>query len=119
MNTIEGSQTKLKQFNETVVNIGTLNGNIAANASCNAANGSIFTLTADGNVTLSEIPNAVAGSSFTFKITQDGTGSRLLTSTFKFAGGNSTLSTGAGNIDVISVVYDGTDYLASLTNDYK
>ncbi len=119
LNTIEGSQTKLKQFNETVVNIGTLNGNIAANASCNAANGSIFTLTADGNVTLSEIPNAVAGSSFTFKITQDGTGSRLLTSTFKFAGGNSTLSTGAGNIDVISVVYDGTDYLASLTNDYK
>jgi len=107
----------LKQFNETVVALGNQSGNVSANI--DAVNGSIFTMTAVGNVTINTIPNAQAGSSYTLKITQDGTGSRTLSSSFKYLQGNSTLSTGAGNIDVISVVYDGTDYLASLTHDYK
>ena len=37
----------------------------------------------------------------------------------KFASGNKTLSAAAGAIDVINVVYDGTDYLASLTNGFS
>jgi hypothetical protein len=53
------------------------------------------------------------------KIKQDGVGSHALTSSMKFLGGNATLSTGANDIDVISVLYDGTDYLASLSHDYK
>ncbi len=75
-------------------------------------------MTVTGGITISEIPNAQAGSSYTIKITQDGTGSHALTSTFKYAGGDKTLSTAGGSIDVISVVYDGTDYLASLTKAY-
>ena len=109
--------TSLKQFNETVVALGNQSGNVSANI--DAVNGSIFTMTAVGGVTINTIPNATAGSSYTLKITQDGTGSHALTSSFLFAGGTKTLSTGAGNVDVISVVYDGTDYLASLTTDYK
>ena len=70
-------------------------------------------------ITISQIPNADAGSSYTIKITQDGTGSRALTSTFKFAGGDKTLSTAAASIDVINVVYDGTDYLATLSKAYS
>jgi len=108
---------KLKQFAETVVALGNQSGNVSANI--DAVNGSIFTMTANGALTINSIPNAQAGSSYTLKITQDGTGSRTLSSSFKYLGGNATLSTGAGNIDVISVVYDGTDYLASLTHDYK
>jgi hypothetical protein len=107
----------LKQFNETVVALGNQSGNVSANI--DAVNGSIFTMTAVDTITINSIPNAQPGSSYTLKITQDGTGSRTLSSSFKYLGGNATLSTGAGNIDVISVVYDGTDYLASLSHDYK
>ena len=115
--TISG-HTALKGFNETVVALGSQSGNIAALAAFNAANGSIFTMTATGGIEISQIPNAVAGSSYTLKITQDGTGSHALTSTFKYQGGDKTLTTAAGNTDVISVVYDGTDYLATLSKDY-
>jgi hypothetical protein len=114
---VQGDNTVLKKFNETVVALGDQSGDISS--SLNANTGTIFTVTATGGITINSIANAVAGTSATIKITQDGTGSHALTSSFKFAGGNSTLSTGASNIDVISVVYDGTDYLASLTNDYK
>ena len=107
---------ELKQFNETVVALGNQSGNISA--SINAVNGSIFTLTATGGITFNSIPNAQAGSSYTIKVTQDGTGSHALTSTMKFAGGDKTLSTAGGSIDVINVVYDGTHYLATLSKAY-
>jgi hypothetical protein len=54
----------------------------------------------------------------TIIITQDGTGSHALTSSWKFADGEKTLSTAGGAIDVISVFYDGTTYYASLTKAY-
>jgi len=117
--TLTPTKTVLKQFNETVVALGNQTGNIAAQAAFNGANASIFTLTATDAITISQIPNADAGSSYTIKITQDGTGSRALTSTFKFAGGDKTLSTAAASIDVINVVYDGTDYLATLSKAYS
>jgi len=37
----------------------------------------------------------------------------------KFAGGNKTLSTAANAIDVLSIFYDGTDYLASLGTNFS
>ena len=115
---IENTNIKLKQFGETVVALGNQSGNIAAVAGFNAANASIFSLTATGGITISQIPNVVEGGSYTIKVTQDGTGSHALTSTFKFAGGDKTLSTAGGSIDVINVVYDGTDYLATLSKAY-
>jgi hypothetical protein len=83
-------------------------------------NSSVITLTATGDITIntSGFSNAVAGRSMTIIITQDGTGSRLLTSDLKFAGGNKTLSTTAGAIDIINVFYDGTNFLASLVKGY-
>jgi hypothetical protein len=51
-------------------------------------------------------------------LTQDGTGSRLLTSDLKYAGASKTLSTAASAIDVINIFYDGTNYLASLVKGY-
>ena len=107
----------LKSFQETVVDLGTTNGDISSSVDANQ--GSIFTMVANGAVTFNSIANVSAGSSFVVKIKQDVTGGHALTSSMLFLGGNATLSTGANDIDVISVLYDGTDYLASLSHDYK
>jgi len=65
------------------------------------------------------ISNMVAGQSIMIIITQDGTGSRTGTFTsVKFPGGAPTLSTGGGDIDVISVFYDGTNYLGNIAQDF-
>ena len=114
---VQGDNTVLKKYNETVVNLGSVSGD--QSSALNATNGSIYTLTATGGITINTIANAVAGTSMMIKIIQDGTGSRALTSSMKFASGNKTLSAAAGAIDVINVVYDGTDYLASLTNGFS
>ncbi len=107
----------LKSFQETVVDLGTTNGDISSSVDANQ--GSIFTMVANGAVTFNSIANVTAGSSFVVKIKQDVTGGHALTSSMLFLGGNATLSAGANDIDVISVLYDGTDYLASLSHDYK
>jgi hypothetical protein len=84
----------------------------------NAANGSIQTITLTGNVTFSAFTSPVSGQTITLVITQDGTGSRTLTSTMKFAGGAKTLSTAAGAIDILTVSYIGTTYYASLAKGF-
>ena len=111
-----GANVVLKKFNETKVDLGSVSGD--QSSALNATNGSIYTLTATGGITINTIANAVAGTSMTIIITQDGTGSHALTSSMKFAGGDKTLSTAGGSIDVISVFYDGTTYYASLTKAY-
>ena len=114
--TIAGATTTLKKFNETVVALGNQSGDISA--SLNATNGSIYTVTATGDITINTIANAVAGTSMRIIITQDGTGSRLLTSSMKFEGGSKTLTTAGGSIDIIDVFYDGTNYFAVLSKAY-
>lgn len=84
----------------------------------NAADGSIRTITLTGNVTFSAFTSPVSGQTITLIITQDGTGSRTLTSTMKFAGGSKTLSTAANAIDILTVSYIGTTYYASLVKGY-
>ena len=83
-----------------------------------AANGSIQTVTLTGNVTFSAFSNPVSGQTITLIITQDGTGSRTLTSTMKFAGASKTLSTAASSIDILTVSYIGTTYYASLAKAF-
>jgi hypothetical protein len=90
----------------------------AATITPDAADGSIRTITLTGNVTFSAFTNPVSGQSITLIITQDGTGSRTLTSTMKFAGASKTLSTAAGSIDILNVSYIGTTYYASLIKGY-
>lgn len=85
----------------------------------NVANGNNQTVTLTGNVTFSAFASPVAGQSLTLFVTQDATGSRLLTSTMLFAGGTKTLSTTANAVDIIVVFYDGTNYWASLSKDFK
>ena len=113
---IAGATTILKKFNETVVALGNQSGDISA--SLNATNGSIYSVTATGDITINTIANVVAGTSMRIIITQDGTGSRLLTSSMKFEGGSKTLTTAGGSIDIIDVFYDGTNYFAVLSKAY-
>jgi hypothetical protein len=84
----------------------------------NLATGTIHKITASSNFTFNGFTNPIAGQSGTIIITQGTGGSKLMTSTMKFAGGVKTLSTAAGAIDIISVFYDGSVYYASLTKGY-
>ena len=104
----------LDAFNETLP----ANANTSTSISPDVSLGTIFRYTANANFTFNSLANAVAGTSATVIITQDATGSRLLTSTMKFAGASKTLSTAAASIDIIGVFYDGTTYYASLTKGY-
>lgn len=83
------------------------------------ANGSNQSITLTGNVTFNAFANPIAGQSLTLLVTQDSTGGRTLTSSMKFAGGTKTLSTSANATDIIVVFYDGTNYWASLSKDFK
>jgi hypothetical protein len=83
-----------------------------------ATSATVFKMTLTGNVTLSALANVATGTNAAFVISQDATGSRLLTSTMKFAAGAKTLSTQTNAIDLITIFYDGTNYLAALSKGY-
>ena len=102
-------RTVIKDLTETVHSL-----TYGATITPDVANGTVQKVTLTGNVTFSAFSNPVTGQSLTLIVTQDGTGSRTLTSTMKFSGGLKTLSTVAASIDIITVFYDGTDYYASL-----
>ena len=93
-------------------------GNTSGTLSVDATSATIFTMTLTGNLTMNAITNVVTGTNATFVITQDGTGGRTLTSSWKFAGGAKTLTTVATATDMISVFYDGSTYYASLSRGF-
>jgi hypothetical protein len=111
--TFSAATTTLDDIRETVAAL-----TYGATITPNAADGSIRTITLTGNVTFSAFTSPVSGQTITLIITQDGTGSRTLTSTMKFAGGSKTLSTAAGAIDILTVSYIGTTYYASLAKGF-
>jgi hypothetical protein len=105
--------TNRLNYNEAVHSLGTTSGTIAPNA----ADGNVQTITLNGNLTLNAFTSPVAGQSITLIVNTGGT-SRTLTSSMKWAGGEKTLST-TNTTDIISVFYDGTNYWASLSKDFK
>jgi hypothetical protein len=60
------------------------------------------------------------GQNITLIITQDATGSRIMTpnGVYRFAYGVKTLSTTASSIDMLSIFYDGSNYLCNLVKGY-
>ena len=54
----------------------------------------------------------------TLMLTQDSTGNRTLTSSMKFAGNFKTLSITTASIDMISILYDGSNYYATLNKGF-
>jgi len=109
-----GSALNVKGFVETVA----ASANTGTSIAPNAITGTIYNYTANSNFTFDGFTSPVAGQSATVIITQDATGSRIMSSTMKFAGGSKTLSTAPGAIDMICILYNGTTYLASLAKGY-
>ena len=82
-------------------------------------NGNVQMITLNGDITISSISNIDRGQSLTLILVQDGTGGRSLTSTMKFAGGAKTLTPSANAIDVMSIFYTGSTYIASLSTNFS
>ena len=84
------------------------------------ANGSVQKITLTGNITINALGGTpAAGDSVTLIIVQPSSGNYTLTSTMKFAGGTKTLSTTSNYIDVVTIYYDGTNYLANLATNFS
>lgn len=115
---ITACEPTLIDYAETIYSIGN-SGSGTVTPDIN--NGNVQTVTATGNFTLALPSNIKTGSSLTLIITQDATGSRTCTfnASYKFAGGSKTLSTAANSIDVVSIFYDGSRYLASLGTNFS
>ena len=75
------------------------------------------TLDTSATFTLS---NMTAGQSVSIIVTQDGTGTRTgAFSGVKFPSGVvNSLSTGANDIDIVNIFYDGTNYYGSVLRDF-
>lgn len=101
---------------EKTANIGAVSGAVTINGNT----GPIQRATLVGNITINttNLTNFSTGESVTLVLTQDGVGSRILTSNLKYAGASKTLTTTAAGIDTISITYDGTNYLAALVKGY-
>ena len=90
----------------------------ASSITIDPKDGSIQSVTLGTSATFT-MSNFDSGNSVTLIITQDGSGSRTGTFTsVKFPGGAPTLSTGANDIDVVTIVYDGTNYLGNIAQDF-
>lgn len=97
-------------------------GNAGSTFTPNYSLGSIQSLTANMNFTLTVPSNIPPGGSLTLIITQDATGSRLMTANtaYKFAGeGFKTLSTAANSIDMMNIFRASATYYVTLTTGYK
>lgn len=77
LSAILDGNVKLKQYSETVVDAGTVNGNI----SLDAAQGTLFYGTISGDITGISVSNFNEGSSLTLVLTQDGVGNNNLDTT--------------------------------------
>ncbi len=95
----------------------------AANIAINLNENNFYSVTLAGNRTLDNPTNVTPGQSGCIFITQDGSGSRTLAfgSFYDFAGGSApTLSTGAGEVDVLSyVVRSSTSIICTLANNFS
>ena len=96
-------------------------GNISGSVTPDIINGTIQKFTLTGNITLNPPVNLAVGQSFTMILKQGTGGNKTLTaagSSIKFASDYKTLSTEAGDIDMLNMFYDGEFYYTTLTVSY-
>lgn len=111
---------ELKDYKETVFAL-----SYGATITPNVANGNVQEITLTGNVAFGGFTSPEDGQSLTLIIHQDGTGSRTFSEGLDsagrmlFAGGTSTLSTDANATDIMSIVYAGGIYYASLSTNFS
>lgn len=84
-------------------------------------NGSTQKVEMTGNCTFT-LSNPVVGATYVLKLTQDGTGTRTGTfpaSVLTAGGAGITLSTASGDVDVLTLFWDGTNYFANIGLAYS
>ena len=110
------SAVEMTDYSELIYTGGSTTGTLTPDV----ANGNVQEIALSGSITMNSFANAAAGQSITFIIKQPSSGGPYtLTSSFKFAGGTNTLSTAADAIDIMTVLYDGTNYYASLATNFS
>lgn len=82
-------------------------------------NGNVQKVTLGGNRTFT-FANPKTGGRYLIVLKQDATGSRTITwPTIKWQGGSApTLTTTANKVDLITIIYDGTDYFGTASTNY-
>lgn len=110
----------LKDYAETVYNLGNSGGTLALDP----ANGNLQRIRLTSSWTFTGFTGGVSGHSVTVLVQQDGTGGRTFTESLSsnnamvWAGGTSTLSTGANAIDMLTIVLIDSVYYASLSKGF-
>ena len=113
-----GANLQLGQYQETVYSNSFTGG---SGGSFSTANGTIQQITLTSNWFLNTSNFTIpAGGSITLIVTQgSGAPYTLAPTGIKWSGGNYTLSTTAGLIDIINIFYDGTNYYGSVVLGYQ
>lgn len=102
------SDLKLQEYKEIIHSLGSTD-----TPTLDPANGNVQTVTITSGLTLSAFTGVAAGQSITLIV--NGTGTASGAAGYLFAGGNTTLTT----LSVVSIFYDGTNYLASIATDFQ
>lgn len=86
----------------------------AATTAIDWNNGDTQTVAVTGNVTFT-FANPKSGRFYVIEVTQDATGSRTYTwpAAVKWSGGTAPTASGANKIDVLTFLFDGTNYIAT------
>jgi len=98
----------LEDYAETVYALGSTD-----TPTITVSNGNVQSVTITSGLTLPAFSDAATGQSVTLLVSGSGTASG--TGAYKFAGGNTTLTTDS----VVSIFYDGTTYWTSIATDFQ
>jgi hypothetical protein len=116
--TFSAAPTFTAGYNES---INALTSSSTITVDCSTARVHTVTLGTNTEFNITSLPT---GGTVTLIITQDGTGSRTATfgtdgsAAVKFPASSSILSTGANDIDVVSIFNDGTNFLGNIARNY-
>ncbi|MCE2844286.1 MAG: hypothetical protein LW604_03575, partial [Sediminibacterium sp.] len=92
----------------------------SSSTSIDLSTGNVFTINLSANITSLTISNAAVGT-YLIKFVQDATGSRTVSfpAAWKWAGGIApTLTTTASKLDIVTLVYDGTLFYATIVKNF-
>ena len=92
----------------------------SSTTSLDLSTGNVFTINLSTNISTLTLTNAAVGT-YLVKFVQDATGSRTVSfpAAWKWAGGLAPLlTTTANKLDIVTLVYDGTTYYATIVKNF-
>lgn len=117
VDTVIDSPTFVTQYNSPLITLDDSSGTIAID--WDDGNVQYFELTGTGRTVTFSHPNA--GARYVLIIKQAAAGSKTITTwpTIKWQGGSAPTLTATGNrYDIISLIYDGTNYYGSIVDNF-